>query len=284
MCELLGMSANVPTDICFSFTGLIQRGGKTGPHRDGWGITFYEGKGCRIFKDPAPSYQSKIAQLVQSYPIKSCAVISHIRQANRGGVSLENTHPFTRELWGRNITFAHNGQLKGYENLPTGRHTPIGDTDSERTFCWLLDQLEQAYPTRPSCERGLFEFIVKCCDKLKELGVFNMLLSDGEFVMAYCTNHLHWITRRAPFGEASLIDEDMTINFQHETTPNDIVSVIATAPLTDNERWHKMKPGEYCVFRFGELAYENTAELLDVDYAPPRKKNADVSDGYVPSA
>ena len=23
MCELLGMSANVPTDICFSFTGLI---------------------------------------------------------------------------------------------------------------------------------------------------------------------------------------------------------------------------------------------------------------------
>ncbi len=44
MCELLGMSANVPTDICFSFTGLIQRGGNTGPHKDGWGITFYEAK------------------------------------------------------------------------------------------------------------------------------------------------------------------------------------------------------------------------------------------------
>ncbi|MBP3363897.1 MAG: class II glutamine amidotransferase, partial [Pseudomonas sp.] len=26
MCELLGMSANVPTDIVFSFTGLMQRG------------------------------------------------------------------------------------------------------------------------------------------------------------------------------------------------------------------------------------------------------------------
>lgn len=55
MCELLGMSANVPTDICFSFTGLVQRGGGTGPHKDGWGITFYEGKGCRTFKDPQPS-------------------------------------------------------------------------------------------------------------------------------------------------------------------------------------------------------------------------------------
>ena len=28
MCELMGMSANVPTDICFSFTGLMQRGGE----------------------------------------------------------------------------------------------------------------------------------------------------------------------------------------------------------------------------------------------------------------
>lgn len=75
MCELLGMSANVPTDICFSFTGLVQRGGGTGPHKDGWGITFYEGKGCRTFKDPQPSFNSPIAKLVQDYPIKSCSVV-----------------------------------------------------------------------------------------------------------------------------------------------------------------------------------------------------------------
>ncbi|MDP1183312.1 class II glutamine amidotransferase, partial [Klebsiella pneumoniae] len=30
MCALLGMSANVPPDICFSWTGLVQRGGGTG--------------------------------------------------------------------------------------------------------------------------------------------------------------------------------------------------------------------------------------------------------------
>ena len=44
MCELLGMSANVPTDIYFSFAGLVRRGGETGPHGDGWGIAFYDGK------------------------------------------------------------------------------------------------------------------------------------------------------------------------------------------------------------------------------------------------
>ncbi|NLC01734.1 MAG: class II glutamine amidotransferase, partial [Pseudomonas formosensis] len=54
MCELMGMSANVPTDICFSFSGLMQRGGRTGPHCDGWGVAFYEGSGVRCFHDPAP--------------------------------------------------------------------------------------------------------------------------------------------------------------------------------------------------------------------------------------
>jgi len=48
MCELLGMSANVPTDICFSFKGLRERGGKTGPHKDGWGVAFYQGKGVLL--------------------------------------------------------------------------------------------------------------------------------------------------------------------------------------------------------------------------------------------
>ena len=47
------------------------------------------------------------AQELYAYPIKSVSVISHIRQGNRGRVCLENTHPFTRELWGREITYEH---------------------------------------------------------------------------------------------------------------------------------------------------------------------------------
>ncbi len=273
MCELLGMSANVPTDICFSFTGLMQRGGNTGPHRDGWGITFYEGKGFRNFKDPAPSSESKIAELVQNYPIKSCAVISHIRQANRGAINLENTHPFTRELWGKYWTFAHNGQMTGYESLETGRHRAVGQTDSEQAFCWLLNQLETKYPMPPSNMVEVFEYLADCCTQLREKGVFNMLMSDGEYVMTYCTNHLYWITRRAPFGKATLIDEDVTINFQEETTPNDIVSVIATQPLTDNEDWRRMKPGEYGVFYLGERIASNTNALSHIDYAEAKPGN-----------
>jgi len=253
MCELLGMSANVPTDICFSFSGLVQRGGVTGPHVDGWGITFYEGKGCRTFKDPQPCSRSEIARLVQSYPIKSCAVVSHIRQANRGHVALENTHPFTRELWGINWTFAHNGQLKGYKSLNTGFFRPVGETDSETAFCWILEQLRNKYPRKPGNMRAVFKFVAGLGDQLRQQGVFNMLLTDGHYLMAYCSTHLHWITRRAPFGEARLLDQDVTIDFHKETTPNDVVTVVATQPLTGNESWTRIEPGSYRLFDLGEL-------------------------------
>nr|WP_237414752.1 class II glutamine amidotransferase [Gilliamella sp. Lep-s5] len=53
-------------------------------HKDGWGITFYEGKGCRTFKAPEACSYSPITKMVKEYSIKSKAVIAHIRQANRG--------------------------------------------------------------------------------------------------------------------------------------------------------------------------------------------------------
>ena len=252
MCELLAMSANVPTDICFSFSGLMQRGGNTGPHKDGWGITFYEGKGCRSFKDPKPSAHSPIADLVTQYPMKSETVVCHIRQANSGGICLENTHPFVRQMWGKNWTYAHNGQLKDFiENLALKWHIPIGTTDSEHAFCWILDQLHcQFGAVQPSAE-VVFTFIASLTSQIDALGVGNIIISDGEFLFAYCSNNLHWITRKAPFGKASLIDAEMTVDFHQETTDKDIVTVIATQPLTEDETWHKMNAGDWHLFRLG---------------------------------
>lgn len=255
MCELLAMSANVPTDIVFSFTGLAQRGGVTGPHVDGWGITFYEGKGSRTFKDACPSSESHIAKLIKSYPIKSEVVISHIRQANRGCVSLENTHPFTRELWGRYWTYAHNGQLSDYaEKFTASRYRAVGDTDSEMAFCWILEQVAQTFgDIEPQDMQDVFHFIAKLAEEIRALGIFNMILSDGEHLMCFCSNNLSHITRRAPFGKAKLIDTDVVVDFNQETTPHDVVTVVATRPLTENEQWHVMQPGNWKLFKLGEL-------------------------------
>ncbi|MCB1779981.1 MAG: class II glutamine amidotransferase [Candidatus Competibacteraceae bacterium] len=252
MCELLGMSANVPTDICFSFTGLMQRGGRTGPHRDGWGIAFYEGRGCRTFHDPNPSAESEIARLVQRYAIKSLIVVSHIRRANRGRVCLENTHPFSRELWGRHWVFAHNGQLQGIKRLPLGLYQPIGTTDSEYAFCWLLGRIRQTFPEPPRRPATLWRTIRALSREINERGVFNFLLSDARYLYAHYGTQLSWLTRQAPFGKARLSDADMNVDFQQETTPDDVVTVVATRPLTDNESWTVMPPGTLTIFGAGQ--------------------------------
>ena len=237
MCELLGMSANVPTDICFSFTGLVQRGGRTGPHRDGWGISIYEGRGSRSFHDPRPSVASVISELIQKYSIKSKIIISHIRQANHGRVCLENTHPFSRELWGCSWVFAHNGQLKGIKKKRLSFYNPVGTTDSEYAFCWMLGQIRKKFTKMPKNKNKLWEHVYKLAREVNKFGVFSFLLSDSRNLYVYCSKNMCWITRKHPFGKARLIDTGQIVDFSKETTPKDVVTVIATHPLTDNEEW-----------------------------------------------
>jgi glutamine amidotransferase len=255
MCELLGMSANTPTDLCFSFTGLTQRGGKTGPHRDGWGVAFYEGKGVRSFHESSPSAESEIAGMVQNHPIKSKTALCHIRQANVGKVCLANTHPFMRELWGCNWVFAHNGQINNF--VPSASmydpiYESIGDTDSEKIFCDLMNLVRQELP-RNAMLSQLASCLVALVREYAEQGIFNCLLSNGDWLFSFCSTKLACITRRAPFGPAQLTDADVSINFAAETTDKDVVSIIATHPLTLDEAWEIYEPGEWRLWQAGEV-------------------------------
>jgi glutamine amidotransferase len=58
-CELLGMSASVPTDIVFSFAGFRMRGGLRAPHKDGWGIAFAASRLHR-FERKAPFSRARL--------------------------------------------------------------------------------------------------------------------------------------------------------------------------------------------------------------------------------
>ncbi len=253
MCELLGLCANEPADICFSFSGLKQRGGKTGVHKDGWGICLYEGRGSRSFRDPKPSAASEIVHLFQNTPIKSKIIISHIRQANRGKVCLENTHPFSRELWGYDWVFAHNGQLNGIKQKELRFYQPVGTTDSEHAFCYMMDQIREEFPQRPNKSRDLWIFIESLAQEINNHGIFSFLLSDSRYMYAYCSNKMCWVTRQYPFAEARLVDTGEIIDFSTHLSKKDIVTVIASSALTDNEDWHCMEQGEFRVLNNGKF-------------------------------
>jgi predicted glutamine amidotransferase len=251
MCELLAMSCKKPAAINFSFNGFAERGGRTGEHSHGWGIAFFEGEnGCRMFIDNLPAAESPLAELVKRYPIKSSYVIAHIRKATQGVVTLENCHPFTRELWGKSWIFVHNGDLKNFN--PTFQHyyRPIGATDSEKAFCFLLNRLRSRFPDPPPLA-VLSQALAQLAAEIAEYGTFNFMLSNGKALFTHCSTHLHYVTRQYPFATAKLVDCDMSIDFSTVNERDDLITVIATQPLTENENWHAFKPGEFKVFENG---------------------------------
>lgn len=253
MCQLLGMNCNTPTDICFSFTGFRARGGLTDVHKDGWGIAFFEGRGVRQFLDHQPSATSPVAELVRNYPIKSKNVIAHIRKATQGETKLENTHPFQRELWGRYWIFAHNGNLPGFAPELHGAFRPVGQTDSEKIFCWFLQGLRKKFGDQPPTTDELFTEIARLTNEIAHLGELNFLFSNGDVLIAHSSIQLSYVVRRAPFPTAKLKDQDVAVDLSSVTTDADRVAIIATQPLTENENWTTMEPGSLWLFDDGDV-------------------------------
>ncbi|EGF08882.1 TPA: class II glutamine amidotransferase [Neisseria bacilliformis] len=267
MCQLLGMNCNTPTDIVFSFEGFRRRGGLTDHHVDGFGIGFFEQKGIRLFHDDKPSANSPVADLVKAYQIKSENVIAHIRKATSGRTSLANTHPFVREMWGSYWMFAHNGHLQNFAPARGRYYRTVGNTDSERAFCFILEELRRRFDDRPGDDE-LFAALAPLVREIRSHGLFNFILSDGQVMFAHASTLLHYIVRQAPFGEARLLDDDIAVDFSAVTTPDDRVAVIATLPLTENETWRQFACDELAMFRDGAIVRRERPE-------PPRYLTAE---------
>ncbi len=236
MCELLAMCANRPTGVGQYLSRLMPRGGRTGPHADGWGVAYYKGRDARIFKEPAPAAQSRLLATLAEDPFKSTALIAHIRLANpsRFGRAIGNTHPFGREWNGRSWVFAHNGKLPGLHRRsvgPDSRFQPLGDTDSELAFCYILNAIARGI----GCDRHfspemLVNTIKPVVEELVTFGEFNFILSDGECLYVHAHTKLHVLQR---------------------TLSAHRMILLATAPLTA-EPWRALAPGSIHVYRQGE--------------------------------
>ena len=262
MCELFGLSSNRVVKVSFSWRGFRKRGRI---HRDGWGIAWYLESGLvGLVKEPRPSVESPIARLMVQ-GVKSKIIISHVRWASKGNISYVNTHPFVRRLWGRDWVFAHNGTLLGLDGNSDYELEwchPIGETDSEYAFCYILEELSSLQ------DRGLESLadrLWRLADRIGSYGKFNFLLSNGEHLFAYMNREdtLHYLLRHPPYkGVVRLLDEDYEVMLGELKAPDEYAAIIATKPLTD-EKWNPMTPGTLYIFHNGDL-------LLTVDNNGPR--------------
>lgn len=190
MCELLGISSDLPVTLNLSLVKLAEHSGPPGLNGDGWGVGYFEGKDVRLVKDAAPAHDSDWVRFIRDHDLRSRIVIAHIRKATMGERAYRNAQPFVRELAGRMHLFAHNGWLPGIlasSRFGSTRHSPIGETDSEQAFCALLDRMGNVWRQpgdMPSLEARL-SVVSSFAADLRSLGPANFLYSDGDTLFAH---------------------------------------------------------------------------------------------------
>ena len=144
MCRLLGLTAGL-TSIKATFwlldapDSLVKESHR---NTDGSGIGFFDGAGQPVLdKQPVAAFQDAEFGR-EAREARSQTFVAHVRWATAGGRTLQNTHPFAME----DRIMAHNGGLGDLprleEQLGDYGRLVLGDTDSERYFALITQQID----------------------------------------------------------------------------------------------------------------------------------------------
>ena len=258
MCELLGVSSQHPVTLEMSFKTLMQRAETVNP--DGWGAVFYEQNDAYVFREPRPANNSRLANLIGQCGVESRLVLSHIRRATTGPIELRNTHPFTREIHGRLHSFAFNGNVPSVFDLDLtlDQFCPIGETDGEYAFCWLLEQLTS------QDDNGDWKHtasIVKSLgEQLAAMGPANFLFSDSRRLYAFASQRRHTDGLRPPglFYNTRHCDQKRSripcvgLSIQLGSSVAQQLTLITSVPLSD-ETWIPFGENQLLVIENGQI-------------------------------
>lgn len=270
MCELFALSSSRPTDVRFSLEAFARHGGLEGPHKDGWGIAYYDEGDVRLIKEPHAAADSACVRFIQDHPFRANLVVSHVRRATRGTPALRNCQPFVRELGGRMHVFAHNGDLDPdvlAAVAPPGRFRPVGETDSERAFCALLAMLEPGWAAGVPPLEWRLAAVARFAAALRPLGPANYLYTDGDalFVHAHRRHHgdgrpphppgLHLLCRRCVEGTEAAERKGRAVAVGSKQE----VVLAASVPLTREPGWQVLAEGELVVVRQGRIVLRRLA-------------------------
>lgn len=259
MCELFAFSSSNPTRARFSLDEFRLHGCAKGPHCDGWGLAFYNGKYAQLYREEKPAAYSRLMNLLLTYENYSKCVISHIRKATQGSISLQNTQPFSRENHGIRHVFSHNGDLKNFKNnCVFDKFEPIGDTDSEFAFCNLMDSVYLLWDESTPTLSQRIDLLSGIFSRWSRLGPANIIYSDGEYLFAFANRRTQLGGNIKPPGLYYLQRDEET----HRRLNNLVgikldgnaqyITLFASVPLS-KEPWCPFKENELVVCKDGKI-------------------------------
>jgi hypothetical protein len=222
------MNCNVPTDIVFSFTGFAhaRRPHRYPPRR--LGHRLLRGRRRTPFRRPPGRHRLADRRTDQALPDQvQERHRPHPQGHARPGRAGELPSLRARTV-GPLLGVRPQRRPEGLRADPDGAFRPVGNTDSEQAFCFLLQQLRARFgDQRPPCRPCARRSASWCGDRRPRHLQHDAVVRHGE-LFAHCSTKLCYVVRQYPFDKACLSDEDLSVDFSQVTTPNDRVAIIVT--------------------------------------------------------
>ena len=251
MCRLLGLNAGRhPVNASFwlleapdSLEAQSRR------NADGSGIGFFDSGGAPVVdKQPEPAFADQ-EFVREAKRARSVTFVAHVRYATAGNRTLANTHPFAMD--GR--IMAHNGGLgelgRLEEQLGRYRELVQGDTDSERYFALITQQIDAH---GGDVGAGLTAAARWIAERLPLSSLNTIVATAGElWALRYPGQHaLHVIERPAgassPSGAAATgLHARSATSSVHAPGLHTLPSVVVASEQLDGEQdWRMLASGE----------------------------------------
>ena len=235
MCELLGFSAEKPQNIR-QYLELFFAHSVRHPH--GWGMMYEQNTERMHLKEPCQACVSELLrQKLSDFP-EQRAAIAHIRFATVGSVKPENCHPYYgTDSSGRMWTLVHNGTIYSGRNLTKYLEKQQGDTDSERIFLYLIEEINHAIAvsSRDLTEEERFRIVEQIVISLASRNKLNLLIYDGDLLYVHknMKGTLHYLQKQDSI-------------------------LFSTEILNDDANWQSFPLAKLCAFRDGHKVFEGT--------------------------
>ncbi len=266
MSELLGVSFDSVTAPVISLRGAATRkdASTVDSKRSGWGFGWYPGSELagQILKNPTAGADDPAARALKDWNrFGSTLFLGHFlgSAAHR---SQSDSQPYLRNFSGRAWIIAHSGALREdfRQKLPLGDKPgfePVGRTDTEHVFCWLLNRMHEA-GTRNLGDYG-WERLATDLRAVNELGSLNLMLTDGQSLVVYqdreVVQPIYW-SRRLPHHEGAPLGNDVLSLDLEPHQSNRTFVIFATTPLS-GEAWVRMAGGQLLVARRGQIYWDS---------------------------